>query len=101
MDNREEQRLLDFRNKLLEDLRNNVIEITFNKINGETRVMKATLMPKHMPPSYNQKIEEQQEEKNFHKQNPNTIAVWDIQKGGWRSFRIESVVYCQSLQNYD
>ena len=25
------------------------------------------------------------------KENPDTISVWDIDKNGWRSFRIDSV----------
>ena len=31
------------------------------------------------------------------KENPEVISAWDIQKGGWRSFRIDSVSYVQNV----
>jgi predicted DNA-binding transcriptional regulator YafY len=57
-------------------------------------------MPRLLPAAHAKNLEEQQNEKNFHNQNPDVIAAWDLEKGGWRSFRIESVTYCQVLDNY-
>lgn len=88
------------RDKILHDLREHVVEVTFTKINGETRVMRCTLMPEHLPPSFNNNLEEQALEKEFHQKNSDTLAVWDIQKGGWRSFRIDSVAYIQIVDGY-
>lgn len=88
------------RDNLLKDLRNEVIEVHFTKTNGENRVMRCTLQPKMLPETYRKSFDEQNEEKSFHQQNPNVIAAWDVEKGAWRSFRIESVTYCQSLDNY-
>ena len=88
------------RDTILKDLRENVVEVSFNKINGEQRLMRCTLMPGHLPKSYNENIQEQSEEKEFHQQNPNVIAAWDVQKGGWRSFRIDSVEYLQVIDDY-
>lgn len=83
------------RDTLLRELRSNVIEVHFTKVNGDARVMRATLMEKFLPESYRS---EKDEEKDFHQQNPNVIACWDLTVGGWRSFRIDSVTYCQGVE---
>lgn len=86
------------RDELLKDLRNYVIEVHFDKVNGEHRVMRCTLRPDLLPPSY---VNEETVERDFHKTNPEVISAWDVQKGGWRSFRIENVKYVQSVnENY-
>jgi hypothetical protein len=88
------------RDKLLTDLRSNAIEIHFTKVNGENRVMRCTLVHRLLPESFVKYLEEQQNEKSFHNQNPDVIAAWDLEKGAWRSFRVDSVTYCQVLDNY-
>ena len=88
------------RDSILKDLREHVIEVTFTKVNGETRVMRCTLNPKLLPKSFVENLNEQKEEKDFHKENPDVIAAWDVQKGGWRSFRIDSVEYLQIIDGY-
>lgn len=85
------------RDTVIKDLRDYVIEVSFEKVNGENRVMRCTLKPNLLPPSY---INESAEEKTFHNNNPNVIAAWDVQKGGWRSFRIDSVKYLQVIDGY-
>lgn len=86
------------RDDILKDLRHTVLEVTFTKVNGENRVMRCTLDPVRMPQSY---LEEVNQEKEFHSKNENVIAAWDVQKGGWRSFRIDSVLYVQDVgENY-
>jgi hypothetical protein len=82
------------RDTVLNDLRKNVVEVTFIKVDGTTRLMRCTLDPMHLPKTY---IEEEHKEKTFHKENPNVISAWDVQKGGWRSFRIDSVQYMQII----
>lgn len=88
------------RDTVLNDLRTNVLEVTFKKVDGSTRVMRCTLMPEHLPKNFNENVEEQNNEKSFHSQNPNVIAAWDVQKGGWRSFRMDSVEYLQVIDGY-
>jgi len=88
------------RDRLLTDLRSNVIEVHFTKTNGENRVMRCTLMPRLLPESYTNNLDEQNQEKTYHQQNANVIACWDVQAGGWRSFRIDSVNYCQVIDQY-
>jgi hypothetical protein len=82
------------RDTLLEDLRENVIDVIFTKVNGEERRMKCTLMPSILPAKY---ITEEAAERNFHETNKETIRAWDIENNGWRSFRIENVSFVQAL----
>ena len=85
------------RDDILKDLRNYVIEVHFNKVNGEQRVMRCTLRPDLLPAKYVEDINEQNQEKEFHQSNPDVIAAWDIQKNAWRSFRIDNVTYVQNV----
>jgi hypothetical protein len=75
-------------------LRNFVVEVTFTKTDGTNRTMRCSLDPKFLPESYKQ---DQEKEIEFHQENPNVITAWDVQKGGWRSFRIDSVQYLQII----
>ena len=40
------------RDEILKDLRSYVIEVHFDKVNGDPRVMRCTLRPDLLPPSY-------------------------------------------------
>lgn len=86
------------RDKILEDLRHYVIEVSFIKVDGTLRNMRCTLDPRHLPPQYLK--EGKDEETEFHQKNPDVIACWDVQNGGWRSFRIDSVQYVQIIDGY-
>jgi hypothetical protein len=86
------------RDQLINDLRSEVVEVTFNKVSdGSVRVMRCTLRPDLLPANY---IEEKEQEKAFHKQNTDVVAAWDVQKGGWRSFRLDTVSYVQMVDGY-
>ena len=85
------------RDTLLEDLRKNVVAVYFTKANGEKREMRCTLMPGLLPPTY---IEEEKDVKKFHDENKEVLAVWDVMKGGWRSFRLDSIEYVEILDPY-
>lgn len=86
------------RDAMLNDLRDNVVEVTFTKISdGSVRVMRCTLRKELLPKEY---IEEESQEKSFHQTNPDVIAAWDVQKGGWRSFRLDTVQYAQVIDGY-
>jgi hypothetical protein len=88
------------RDNVLKELRQYVVEVTFKKVDGSTRVMRCTLAPQYLPKSYSENIEEQNNEKEFHQKNGDVIAAWDVQKGGWRSFRVDSVEYLQVIDGY-
>jgi hypothetical protein len=88
------------RDTLLKDLREHVIEVHFTKVNGEQRIMRCTLQTHLLPELYQRNLEEQREENDFHVKNPDVIAAWDVVANGWRSFRIDSVLYVQIIDNY-
>jgi hypothetical protein len=71
---------------LIDMLRNNVVTVTFTKVNGQERTMKCTLMAEYVPnaPTNNgQVLLEESESK--------AISVWNTELNGWRSFRVDSV----------
>jgi len=59
--------------------------VTFEKTDGSLREMNATLQPSYLP-EVNEKST-----KKPRKENPNVVAVWDVDKDAWRSFRIDSI----------
>ena len=63
-----------------EDLRSKIMEVTFNKKDGEQRVMLCTLMTSAIPIEFRPKTESTKPD------NPNNQSVWDIRAEGWRSF---------------
>lgn len=85
------------RDTLMKDLQKNVVAVYFTKVNGEKREMRCTLMPSLLPPTY---VQEEADVKKFHDENREVLAVWDVMKGGWRSFRIDSIEYVQVLDPY-
>lgn len=74
------------RDNVVKSLKNGVCKIVFTKANGDERLMHATLNESILPPQ--QDVEEYIQKK---KPNPNALAVWDTDAGGWRSFRWDSV----------
>jgi WYL domain-containing protein len=81
------------RQKLLQDLSRNILEVSFVKVNGEPRTLKCTLMPQHLPSGtdMNHLRDMHLKEENSHK-----VVCWDVQAGSWKSFHIDSVTYAQS-----
>jgi len=77
---------LDSRNREIRNLlHNGVYEITFTKVNGESRTMPCTLDSSLLPP---------QPLKEFHETRlykPETLSVWCVDKSEWRSFRVANV----------
>jgi hypothetical protein len=72
---------------LIDMLRNNIVTVTFTKVNGDERVMKCTLRSEMIPnaPTQNGELVVDQ------KQSSNNVSVWDVDSQGWRSFRVASV----------
>jgi hypothetical protein len=62
-----------------------VATVTFIKKDGTVRVMQATLDPKNLP------VVEARPNTTPRKENPDVVAVYDMEKSAWRSFRIDSV----------
>jgi len=70
--------------EIKEDLQSKILEVTFNKKDGEERVMTCTLMSSAIPPERRPKPLAEGEEPKV--KNPDLQSVWDIKAEGWRSF---------------
>jgi hypothetical protein len=60
--------------------------VVFTKKDGTERTMQCTLEPDVLP-----KIEVKEDKKTNRKQSDTSIAVYDIEAKGWRSFTIRAV----------
>lgn len=78
-----------FRNDLILQLKDNVCEVNFTKVNGEVRIMKCTLQDSYIPETTSEKTK---------KPNTDILSVWDIEKSAWRSFRVDSLNSFEVLQ---
>jgi hypothetical protein len=79
------------KSELVALLKSNVVEVTFNKVDGEQRVMSSTLMESYLPPR------DPNAGESTKKDNPDVISVWDTNKSGWRSFRVKNVTNTKIL----
>ena len=68
-------------------LQKGVVNVTLVKKDGTERRMQCTLKPDLLPAQTD--VEEQIQQKQ-----PKTgiLAVWDLEKGAWRSFRYDSIL---------
>ena len=84
--------------KMLEE---NVCTVKFEKTNGEKRTMKYTLVKDLLPEVLEKVIHPAEtryphlKEESKRAQNDNIVAVYDLDKDGWRSFRIS---YLESIE---
>ncbi len=77
---------LDDRNREIRHLlHEHVCEVTFTKLNGETRTMPCTLKSDAMP---QQAVTEHHQTRPY---KPETLSVWCVDKGEWRAFRVANV----------
>ena len=79
------------RDILIKNLQKKTMRITFTKVSGEERVMDCTLQENIVPPT----------KYTDRKQNEEVLPVFDINKGEWRSFRLDSISNIESLQYQD
>ena len=68
------------RSTLVNLLTDTMAEVTFNKIDGDERVMKCTL--KDTPALKGGRVTVI---------NEDVLSVWDVDAKGWRSFRMENI----------
>jgi len=73
---------------LLEYLQNAVVCVTFNKLNGDERVMSCTLDSKLLPEIKRNESLNETKKKNIENKN---IIVWDVNAKDWRSFRYDRI----------
>ena len=80
------------KSELSEMLRNRRLEVSFIKKDRSLRVMNCTLLEKYLPPLM-------EDAKTTTKDNPDVLAVWDIDNNGWRSFRLDSITEVRIVIN--
>ena len=83
--------MLYTKEQIREAAREDFIRVSFTKRDGTLRNMKCTLQEEYLPPSLMSDTEV------VTKDNPDVLAVWDIEFHGWRSFRIDSVIEMERL----
>jgi len=73
--------------ELKQQLQGNVATVVFTKADGTERTMRCTLLAEYLPaPAGPQFLTE-----STSQENENVLSVWDVENGGWRSFRMDSI----------
>jgi len=75
------------REELVTMLNEGICEVTFTKVNGETRVMPCTLQADLLPVISVEKLKESKERHT----SADNLSVWCTDKNEWRSFRVANV----------
>ena len=73
-----------FRNWLKGVMQTEIVNLTFRKTDGTLRNMRCTLLPKFLPEAI-------VSDKPKRKVSEESLAVFDLEKNEWRSFRYDSV----------
>lgn len=76
----------NFKHWLQGVMRTEIVNLTFRKTDGTLRNMKCTLLPKYLPEAV-----ASVENKPKRKMSEEALAVFDLEKNEWRSFRYDSV----------
>ena len=78
------------REELVEILGNEIVDVTFQKLSGDERKMKCTLIPSMLPPANRDDKLSQTKIRNLEEK---VFVVWaiDIEPSAWRSFRYDRV----------
>lgn len=77
-----------FREWLADLLRHEKVTVSFTKVNGEHRDMTCTLNHDFIPA---EQIKKTQIKESIEDKEPTNQPVYDINAGGWRSFRFDSI----------
>lgn len=76
------------REDIVEKLKSRICQVTFIKKDGTTRVMNCTLNSSMIPQV---KLEEDRVRRTK-TENPDVLAVYDVESFGWRSFKWDSLL---------
>jgi hypothetical protein len=75
--------------ELLEQLKNKTLVVTFNKLDGDERVMTCTKSFDIIPEESRPKTDKEPKAGN--------VTVWDINAKGWRSFKYDRVTKVENV----
>lgn len=81
------------RKDVLDLLRGGICEITFNKVNGEQRVMPCTLKADLLPV-------QDQKDLTYHtlkESKTDAVSVWCTDANNWRSFKLSNLISINPL----
>lgn len=83
----------EFKQEILQTLRAGICEVTFTKINGETRIMPCTLKQDLLP------VKEQKSStfNVFQERKGDAISVWCTDAQAWRSFKLSKLTGIRQL----
>lgn len=84
------------RKELIEYLQGGVCEVTFNKVNGERRVMPCTLKADLLPVQDQKDLTFQ----TLKESKSDAISVWCTDANGWRSFKLSNFISINPLYDY-
>ena len=76
---------------MVESLHKGICKVTFEKVDGSTRIMNCTLKPTILAEETNGGFIKKEIELNEEAKNTEVIPVWDMDEQAWRSFRVSSV----------
>ena len=79
--------------KIIDQLRSSVLQVTFKKVDGEERVMPCPLQTNYMPEISETKVTQVEQ----FSVNKSVIRAFAIDKQAWRSFRVENVTNIEVL----
>lgn len=79
------------RSGMIKTLKENICRVDFVKANGENRVMNCTLNFSNIPEEAHPKND------SVDTWPEGLIKVYDIQANGWRSFKVDSVLFFTPL----
>ena len=77
------------REALLELLSKELVKVTFNKLDGNERVMTCTLKTEYLPEA---KRDDPLSLTKIRNLEEKTVVVWDIYAQAWRSFRYDRIL---------
>ena len=83
--------MLYTKEQIREAARAGIINVQFTKKDGSLRDMRCSLEEKYLPPLMG-------DSEIVTKDNPEVLAVWDIDSHGWRSFRIDSILIMEPAE---
>lgn len=77
------------RAEMLNVLYENICYVNFTKIDGTQRRMICTLISDYLPER--PVLDGSETPKRTPKRTPTNMVVWDVERGDWRSFNLDSV----------
>ncbi len=78
----------DWRDQVRNLLSASEATVVFEKLDGEMRTMRCTLIPEFLP----EKLETPGEVGEGKEKNKDAVAVFDLDKQAWRSFRFDKLI---------